>query len=86
MLPLSRDEVVHGKNPFSTACRATRGKFANLRAYCGWMFAFRANCCLWAASSRQGREWNHDTSLDWHLLEGADSWHHGVQQLVRNLT
>jgi len=33
----------------------------------------------------QGREWNHDSSLDWHLLEGADNWHHGVQRLVRDL-
>ena len=43
----------------------------------------RKNCCLWATSS-PGREWNHDTSLDWHLLEGADNWHH-VQRLVRDL-
>ncbi len=33
----------------------------------------------------QGREWNHDVSLDWHLLEGGDNWHHGVQRLVRDL-
>jgi 1,4-alpha-glucan branching enzyme len=33
----------------------------------------------------QGREWNHDGSLDWHLLEGGDNWHHGVQRLVRDL-
>lgn len=33
----------------------------------------------------QGREWNHDASLDWHLLEGGDNWHHGVQRLVRDL-
>lgn len=33
----------------------------------------------------QGREWNHDGSLDWRLLEGVDSWHHGVQRLVRDL-
>ncbi|EMX4960473.1 alpha amylase C-terminal domain-containing protein, partial [Raoultella planticola] len=31
------------------------------------------------------REWNHDASLDWHLLEGDDNWHHGVQRLVRDL-
>jgi 1,4-alpha-glucan branching enzyme len=30
-------------------------------------------------------EWNHDGSLDWHLLEGGDNWHHGVQRLVRDL-
>jgi len=33
----------------------------------------------------QGREWNHDSSLDWHLLEGDDNWHHGVQRLVRDM-
>lgn len=33
----------------------------------------------------RGREWNHDASLDWHLLEGGDNWHHGVQRLVRDL-
>jgi 1,4-alpha-glucan branching enzyme len=33
----------------------------------------------------QGREWNFDNSLDWHLLDGLDGWHHGVQRLVRDL-
>ena len=33
----------------------------------------------------QGREWNFDGSLDWHLLEGGDNWHNGVQRLVRDL-
>ncbi len=36
-------------------------------------------------SSAQGREWNHDVSLDWHLLEGGDNWHHGVQRLRAHL-
>ncbi|VTP81819.1 1,4-alpha-glucan branching enzyme GlgB [Leclercia adecarboxylata] len=38
-----------------------------------------------ATSSPRGREWNHDSSLDWNLLEGGDNWHHGVQRLVRDL-
>ncbi|MEE2268145.1 alpha amylase C-terminal domain-containing protein, partial [Klebsiella pneumoniae] len=33
----------------------------------------------------QGREWNHDSSLDWHLLDDQNGWHSGVQHLVRDL-
>ncbi|VFS92776.1 1,4-alpha-glucan branching enzyme GlgB [Raoultella planticola] len=61
-------------------------KFANLRAYYGWMFAFPGKKLLFMGNEfAQGREWNHDASLDWHLLEGDDNWHHGVQRLVRDL-
>ena len=43
-------------------------KFANLRAYYGFWWAHPGkSCCLWAASSRRGAEWNFDTSLDWHF-------------------
>ncbi len=42
------------------------------------------NYCSWV-TNLPGREWNHDASLDWHLLEGGDNWHHGVQRLVRDL-
>ena len=62
-----------------------RQKFANLRAYYGWMFAFRGKTAVYGQQFAQGREWNHDASLDWHLLEGDDNWHHGVQRLVRDL-
>ncbi|HCW99933.1 MAG TPA: 1,4-alpha-glucan branching enzyme, partial [Pantoea sp.] len=58
----------------------------NLRAYYGWMWAFPGKKLLFMGGEfAQGREWNHDVSLDWHLLEGADNWHHGVQRLVRDL-
>lgn len=61
-------------------------KFANLRAYYGWMWAFPGKKLLFMGNEfAQGREWNHDASLDWHLLEGGDNWHHGVQRLVRDL-
>jgi 1,4-alpha-glucan branching enzyme len=86
VLPLSHDEVVHGKKSILDRMPGDAWqKFANLRAYYGWMFAFPGkSCCLWATSSPRA-EWNHDASLDWHLLEGDDNWHHGVQRLVRDL-
>lgn len=87
VLPLSHDEVVHGKNRFSTACRATHGRnsrtCAPTMAGCGHSRA--RNYCSWVTNLPSGREWNHDASLDWHLLEGGDNWHHGVQRLVRDL-
>ncbi|CQR79145.1 1,4-alpha-glucan branching enzyme [Enterobacter hormaechei] len=87
MLPLSHDEVVHGKKSILDRMPGDAWqKFANLRAYYGWMFAFPGKKLLFMGNEfAQGREWNHDTSLDWHLLEGADNWHHGVQRLVRDL-
>ncbi|MEN1648928.1 alpha amylase C-terminal domain-containing protein, partial [Pseudomonas aeruginosa] len=55
-------------------------------AYYGWMWAFPGKKLLFMGNEfAQGREWNHDASLDWHLLEGGDNWHHGVQRLVRDL-
>ena len=42
-----------------------------------------SSCCSWAASSAQEREWSHERSLDWHLLE--DPGHAGIQSLVRDL-
>lgn len=50
------------------------------------MWAFPGKKLLFMGNEfAQGREWNHDASLDWHLLEGGDNWHHGVQRLVRDL-
>ena len=69
----------------SARCRATAGRSspisAPISASCGRIPA--RSCSSWAASSRQEREWNHDHSLDWHLL--ADPMHRGVQALVRDL-
>ena len=87
VLPLSHDEVVHGKKSILDRMPGDAWqKFANLRAYYGWLFAFPGKKLLFMGNEfAQGREWNHDTSLDWHLLEGGDNWHHGVQRLVRDL-
>ena len=60
-------------------------KFANLRAYYGFMWAHPGKLLFMGCEFAQGREWNFDTSLDWHLLEGLDNWHNGVQRLVRDL-
>ncbi|MCI1027320.1 1,4-alpha-glucan branching enzyme [Pantoea dispersa] len=87
VLPLSHDEVVHGKKSILDRMPGdTWQKFANLRAYYGWMWGFPGKKLQFMGNEfAQGREWNHDTSLDWHLLEGLDNWHHGVQRLVRDL-
>ncbi len=87
VLPLSHDEVVHGKKSILDRMPGDAWqKFANLRAYYGWLFAFPGKKLLFMGNEfAQGREWNHDASLDWHLLEGGDNWHHGVQRLVRDL-
>ncbi|AUX91928.1 1,4-alpha-glucan branching enzyme [Mixta gaviniae] len=87
VLPLSHDEVVHGKRSLLDRMPGDAWqKFANLRAYYGWMWAFPGKKLMFMGGEfAQGREWNHDTSLDWHLLEGEDNWHNGVQRLVRDL-
>lgn len=87
VLPLSHDEVVHGKRSLLDRMPGDPWqKFANLRAYYGWMWAYPGKKLLFMGGEfAQGKEWNHDISLDWHLLEGADNWHHGVQRLVRDL-
>lgn len=87
VLPLSHDEVVHGKRSILDRMPGDAWqKFANLRAYYGWMFGFPGKKLLFMGNEfAQGREWDHDSSLDWHLLEGGDSWHNGVQRLVRDL-
>lgn len=87
VLPLSHDEVVHGKKSILDRMPGDAWqKFANLRAYYGWMWGFPGKKLLFMGNEfGQGREWNHDVSLDWHLLEGEDNWHNGVQRLVRDL-
>jgi 1,4-alpha-glucan branching enzyme len=87
VLPLSHDEVVHGKRSILDRMPGDAWqKFANLRAYYGWMWGFPGKKLQFMGNEfAQGREWNHDTSLDWHLLEGEDNWHNGVHRLVRDL-
>jgi len=85
VLPLSHDEVVHGKGSLLGKMPGDRWqKFANLRAYYGFMFGHPGKKLLFMGCEiAQEREWNHDTSLDWHLLD--DPLHGGVQALVRDL-
>jgi len=85
ILPLSHDEVVHGKGSLLSRMPGDAWqKFANLRAYYGFMWTMPGKKLLFMGGEfAQGREWNHETGLDWHLLD--IHWHHGVQQLVREL-
>ncbi len=85
ILPLSHDEVVHGKG--SLLDKMPGGgdeKFANLRAYYGFMWGHPGKKLLFMGCEiAQGAEWNHDSSIDWHLTERPQ--HAGVQALVRDL-
>jgi len=85
ILPLSHDEVVHGKGSLLGKMPGDRWqRFANLRAYYGFMWGHPGKKLLFMGGEiAQEREWNHDTSLDWHLLE--DRYHRGVQSLIRDL-
>ena len=85
LLPLSHDEVVHGKGSLIARMPGDRWrKFANLRAYFGYMWTHPGKKLLFMGGEfAQEREWDHDRPLDWHLLE--DPLHRGVQQLVADL-
>lgn len=85
ILPLSHDEVVHGKGSILDKMPGDGAeKFANLRAYYGFMWGHPGKKLLFMGSEfAQGTEWNHDSSLDWHLLD--IDWHKGTQSLIRDL-
>ena len=85
ILPLSHDEVVHGKRSILGRMPGDRWqRFANLRAYYGFMYGHPGKKLLFMGNEfGQENEWNHDTSLDWHLL--GDALHQGVMLLVRDL-
>ena len=85
VLPLSHDEVVHGKSSLIGRMPGEDWhKFANLRALLGYMWTHPGKKLLFMGGEfGQRREWQHDYSLDWHLLEYAP--HRGVKDWVGDL-
>jgi 1,4-alpha-glucan branching enzyme len=84
-LPLSHDEVVHGKSSLIGKMPGDDWqKFANLRALLAYMYTQPGKKLLFmGAELAQRGEWNHESSVEWHLLEYAP--HLGVQKLTRHL-
>ncbi|MDB5970521.1 MAG: 1,4-alpha-glucan branching enzyme [Hydrocarboniphaga sp.] len=85
MLPLSHDEVVYGKGSLIGKMPGDPWqKFANLRAYYGFMWAHPGKKLMFMGGEiAQWREWNHDGSIEWDLLD--QPMHRGMQRLVRDL-
>ena len=85
ILPLSHDEVVHGKGSLIEKMAGDLWqRAATLRALYGFMAGHPGKKLLFMGGEfGQRREWNHDTSLDWHLLD--DERHAGIQRFVRDL-
>ena len=82
----SHDEVVHGKSSLlgKMGAGSISEKAANLRALFGYVWTYPGKKLLFMGSEfGQSAEWNHDASLDWHLLQYLD--HSGLQSLVRDL-
>lgn len=85
VLPISHDEVVHGKRSMIDKMPGDPWqKFANLRVFTAYMFLHPGKKLNFMGNElAQGREWNHDSSLDWHLLD--TDYHKGQQDLTRDL-
>jgi len=86
ILPLSHDEVVHGKGALHGKMPGDDWqKFANLRAFYAFMYGHPGKKLLFMGGEfGQTGEWDHDASLDWHLLE-MGPYHRGLQTLVKDL-
>jgi len=84
-LPLSHDEVVHGKGPLWDKMAGDEWrKYAGLRLLFGYMFGMTGKKLLFmGAEIAQRQEWRHDGQIDWHLLQWAP--HRGVKQWVADL-
>lgn len=85
MLPLSHDEVVHGKSPLIYKMPGDPWQqFANLRLLYAWMWTYPGKKLLFMGGEfAQTREWSHERELDWPLLQYPE--HRGVQRLVADL-
>jgi 1,4-alpha-glucan branching enzyme len=85
VLPISHDEVVHGKGSLIGKMPGDAWqKFSNLRAYLGFMWTHPGKKLLFMGCEiAQQREWNHDAQVDWDALDAPA--HRGVQALVRDL-
>ncbi len=85
VLPLSHDEVVHGKGSMLGKMPGDRWQqFANLRALYAWMWAHPGKKLIFMGDELgQIAEWNHDQSIEWDVLLSSD--HAGIQRLVRDL-
>lgn len=85
MLPLSHDEVVHGKGPLLDRMPGDEWqRFANLRLLYAYMYTHPGTKLVFMGGEiGQSSEWQHDYSVDWHLLDFAP--HKGVQELTKSL-
>ncbi len=85
ILPLSHDEVVHGKRALISQMPGDDWqKFANLRLLFGYQYTTPGKALLFMGDEfGQWHEWNHDSQLDWHLLRWEP--HRGLQRFVRDL-
>jgi 1,4-alpha-glucan branching enzyme len=85
VLPLSHDEVVHGKGSLLNKMPGgTAQKLANLRLLYGYMYTQPGKKLLFmGAEIAPWKEWNHDASLDWHLLD--DAGHAGISRWLEDL-
>jgi 1,4-alpha-glucan branching enzyme len=85
VLPLSHDEVVHGKGSLIGKMAGDEWqRFANLRLLFAWMYANSGKKLIFMGGEiGQWREWNHDASLDWHLLDAP--LHAGIARWVEDL-
>jgi 1,4-alpha-glucan branching enzyme len=85
ILPLSHDEVVHGKRALISQMPGDDWqRFANLRVLLGYQYTTPGKTLLFMGGEfAQWHEWNHDSQLDWHLLRWEP--HRGLQRFVRDL-